>query len=297
MRRRKLPLWGRTRFANCFIADAGTQQKLERESATARAAAGGRIEGGLDHERTMSIWGKVLGGAAGLALGGPLGALVGAILGHALDLRGEQQEALGTSRQAAFTVAVIVLGAKMAKADGVVTMDEVNAFKEVFKVPEGEMKNVARVFNLAKQDVAGYEAYAEQLSVMFKGNRKLLEDVLEGLFHIAKADGEVNPDEIAFLNKVARIFGLSHIDFERLAAAHAGDKADAYAILGVSRTASDAEIKAAHRKLVQENHPDRLTAQGMPKEFIDIATEKTARINAAFDQIRCERERAPAWRR
>src|SRR3984893_12881778 len=127
----------------------------------------------------MSIWGKLAGAAAGLAIGGPIGALLGGVGGHyVIDHEDEDAPA---ENQVAFTVGVIALGAKMAKADGVVTMDEVNAFKEVFKVPDGEMKNVARVFNLAKQDVAGYEAYAEQLATMFKGNRKLLEDVLESL--------------------------------------------------------------------------------------------------------------------
>ena len=232
-----------------------------------------------------------------IVCGSSMGALVGAILGHALDLRGEQQEALGTSRQAAFTVAVIVLGAKMAKADGVVTRDEIAAFRERFHVPPHEVKQVGRLFDRARREAKGFEPYARQIAALFRDEPQVLEELLDALFHIAKADGEVNPDEIAFLNKVARIFGLSHIDFERLAAAHAGDKADAYAILGVARTASDAEIKAAHRKLVQENHPDRLTAQGMPKEFIGIATEATARINSAFDQIASDPERSPASRR
>jgi len=150
----------------------------------------------------MSIWGKLAGAAAGLAIGGPIGALLGGVAGHYVIDRDQEQDG-PAENQVAFTVGVIALGAKMAKADGVVTMDEVNAFKEVFKVPEGEMKNVARVFNLAKQDVAGYEAYAEQLAVMFKGNRKLLEDVLEGLFHIAKADEVLHPQEEKFLGQVA----------------------------------------------------------------------------------------------
>ena len=130
----------------------------------------------------MSVWGKLAGAAAGLVGGGSI-----------------DREADGPAEnEVAFTVGVIALGAKMAKADGVVTVDEVNAFKEVFKIPEGEMQNVARVFNLAKQDATGYEAYAEQLATMFKHNRKLLEDVLEGLFHIAKADEVLHPARKSF---------------------------------------------------------------------------------------------------
>ena len=148
----------------------------------------------------MSIWGKLAGAAAELARGGPIGALLGGV--------GDQEEDGPAENQVAFTVGVIALGAKMAKADGVVTDDEVNAFKEVFKIPPSEMKNVASVFNLAKRDVAGYEVYAEQLAAMFKGNRKLLEDVLEGLFHIAKADEVLHPNEEQFLAQVAKRFGI-----------------------------------------------------------------------------------------
>jgi DnaJ like chaperone protein len=145
----------------------------------------------------MSIWGKLAAAAARLSIGGPIGTLLGGVAGQYTNDR--DQEHVPAEDQVAFTVGVIALGAKMGKADGVVTTDEVNAFKEVFKVPEGEIKNVARIFNLSRQYVAGYEAYAEQLAAMFKGNRKLLEDVLEGLFHIAWADNRLDPREEQFL--------------------------------------------------------------------------------------------------
>ncbi len=236
----------------------------------------------------MSIWGKLAGAAAGLAVGGPIGALLGGMAGHFVIDRDEEEGA--GENQVAFTVGVIALGAKMAKADGVVTKDEVNAFKEVFKVPDGEMKNVARVFNLAKQDVAGYEAYAEQLASMFKGDRKLLEDVLEGLFHIAKADESVHPKEEAFLHQVARRFGLSDTEFNYIKARHVrAEKRNPYDVLGISPEISNEELKSHYRKLAAENHPDRLLARGVPKEFISIATEKVAAINDAYKEITKER--------
>ena len=237
----------------------------------------------------MSVWGKLAGAAAGLAVGGPIGALLGGVAGHyAID---RDQEVDGPAEnQVAFTVGVIALGAKMAKADGVVTMDEVNAFKEVFKVPEGEMKNVARVFNLAKQDVSGYEAYAEQLATMFKGNRKLLEDVLEGLFHIAKADESLHPGEEEFLSQVAKRFGLTPTEFSYIKARHVvASKRNPYDVLGIAPTISNEDLKSQYRKLVADNHPDKLMARGVPKEFIAIATEKVATINEAYDEIAKER--------
>lgn len=255
----------------------------------------------------MSIWGKVIGGVAGFALGGPLGALVGAVAGHAVDkIRAEAADfdmasqlggEAGTrpwleaeSRQVAFSVAVIVLGAKMAKADGTVTRAEVNAFKEVFRIPPQEMRNVARIFDQAKADASGFEPYARQVAVLFHGEPQVLEELLAGLFHIAKADGEINPTEFAFLQRVAGIFRLDRRAFARLQGMFMGRvKDDPYRILGVDRSAGNDEVKAAYRKLIRENHPDVLIAKGMPQEFVQVANEKMAAINAAYDVIEKER--------
>jgi DnaJ like chaperone protein len=237
----------------------------------------------------MSIWGKLAGAAAGLAIGGPIGALLGGVAGHYAIDRDQEQEG-PAENQVAFTVGVIALGAKMAKADGVVTLDEVNAFKEVFKVPEGEMRNVARVFNLAKQDVAGFEAYAEQLAAMFKGNRKLLEDVLEGLFHIAKADETLHPREEEFLQQVAKRFGISDTEFSYIKARHVVvAKRNPYDVLGINPSIGNDELKSHYRKLITENHPDKLMARGVPKEFVTIATDKVAAINEAYGQVAKDR--------
>lgn len=233
----------------------------------------------------MSIWGKMAGAAAGLAVGGPIGALIGGLAGHFVVDR-EKGEGTSSENQVAFTVGVIALGAKMAKADGVVTKDEVNAFKEVFKVPEGEMQNVARIFDLAKQDVAGYEAYAEQLAKMFKTNRELLEDVLDGLFHIAKADEVIHPNEEEFLVSVAQRFGFSETEFKYIKARHVDtQQRDPYDVLEISPDISDADLKSHYRKLVSENHPDKLMARGVPEEFIELANKKLATINEAYDEI------------
>ncbi len=264
-----------------------------------------RLWSGLDgnsHTAIMSIWGKIIGGAAGFALGGPLGALLGALAGHAVDVRrgqGEEEPAEADDRplddrsatkQIAFTIAVIVLGAKMAKADGVVSRAEVAAFKQVFRVPQHELKNVARLFDQAKSDPRGFEPYAKQIARMFRKDHPVLEELLDGLFHIAKADGRVHEAEIAFLKSVALQFGFDEAEFARIRESHLGaDKADPYTILGITRSASNEEIKQAWRKLVRDTHPDKLMAQGLPVEFIEIANEKLATINAAYDKVAKER--------
>lgn len=240
----------------------------------------------------MSIWGKLIGGAAGFALGGPLGALLGAVAGHVYDTsRSTPAEAAADpTKQIGFTVAVIALGAKLAKADGVVTEDEIRAFRRVFKVAPEETHNVARVFNLARRSVAGYEPYARQVAGMFADNPSVLEELLGCLFYIAQADGTVADAEVVYLQNVARIFGFSDADFARLRAEHIGpDKADPYTVLGIDRDADTDTIKATYRRLVRENHPDTLIAQGMPAEFIEVANDKLAAINAAYDKVAAER--------
>ena len=239
----------------------------------------------------MSIWGKILGGVGGFAIGGPLGAIIGAVAGHAVDrIRGGQPLDKDATKSIAFTIGVVVLGAKVAKADGAVTRDEVDAFKQVFHVPDHEVANVARVFNQARRDSRGFEPYARQISETFEGNAAVLEELLYCLSFIARADGVLHPDEIEYLRKVSDIFGLDATAFERVTAIRTADRnADPYRILGVPPQIGDGALKTAYRKLVRENHPDLLTAQGMPEEFIDIANKKLAAINAAYDQIAAAR--------
>lgn len=243
----------------------------------------------------MSIWGKLIGGGIGFAFGGPIGALIGGLAGHAVDRARESDDEeyapIGEGRpegtkQVAFTIGVIALGAKMAKADGVVTEDEIRAFREVFQVPEDEVKNVAKVFNQAKQDATGYEPYARQIAGMFRNDPEVLEDLLAGLMHITRADSVVHPDEVAFLKSVAKIFGFTDQDYRRLHATYLGpDEDDPYTVLGIESSATDAEVKSTYRDLIKKNHPDRMMAHGMPEEFIQVANEKLAKINAAYDQI------------
>jgi DnaJ like chaperone protein len=218
---------------------------------------------------------------------GPIAALLGTRAMSDDRVKKQDQHA---ENQVAFTVGVIALGAKMAKADGVVTSDEVTAFKDAFKVSKGEMKQAAPVFNLAKQDVAGYETCAEQLVVVFKGNRKLLEDVLEGLFHIAKADDALHPEEEEFLAQVAKRFGFSDADFRSIRARHVGaDERDPYQVLGLDPEVNDAILERRYRALLADNQPDKLVARGVPEEFVTIAVEKLAAIEQAYAAIAKQR--------
>ncbi|KZM47459.1 DnaJ family molecular chaperone [Labrenzia sp. OB1] len=189
----------------------------------------------------------------------------------------------------AFTVAMIALSAKMAKADGVVTTDEVLAFRDLFEVPSNEERNVARLFNLAKEDVAGFEVYAQKLADLFPYDRKTLFDILDGLFHIAKADGVIHESELGYLSKVAEVFGLDDREFSKVMARHVRKDGNPYEILGLGPEASDTELKAQYRREVQETHPDRLIARGVPEEFVRIANDRLAALNDAWAKICAER--------
>jgi DnaJ like chaperone protein len=231
----------------------------------------------------MSVWGKVSGAAAGLVVGGPVGALVGALAGHFFLDRDEDP---GVT----FTIAVVALAGKMAKADGVATEEEFEIFRRIFGVPPDEEANVRRVFNLARQDIAGFEHYASQIAQLFRGNPAVLEDVLDTMFEIAKADGVLHPCEAEFLERVAEIFGFAPNEFRRIRASHfAPELTDPYVILGVSYVADDEEIRHTYRRLVRENHPDSLIARGVPAEFIKLATDKLAAINTSYEKIQLER--------
>ncbi len=244
----------------------------------------------------MSIWGKIIGGTAGFALGGPIGALAGLAVGAAVDagVKAVQPETDAT-KHITFTIGVIALSAKMAKADGQVTREEVDAFKQVFRVPQQEMANVGKVFDMARQHTAGFDAYAKQIADLMKDNRRVLGDILEALFFIAKADGHVHPNELNFIRAVAKIFGYAKAEIEELVYRHHGADPDCpYGILGVKPTIGDAELKKHYRNLVRENHPDTLIASGVPSDLIAVATRRAAEINAAYDKVLAERAKEPA---
>jgi DnaJ like chaperone protein len=201
-----------------------------------------------------------------------------------------------TRRRVAFSIAMIALSAKMAKADGVVTQPEVTAFYQIFDVPHDDRAHVARLYNLAQQDVAGYQSYAIQMAKLCGDAEKdcpLLEDILDGLFHIAKADGLVHERELGFLQDVAELFGISQSHYQSILARHVdlGER-DPYHVLGIERSVPLAEARRAWLRLVRENHPDLAVARGLPEEFIAIATTRLAVINAAYEQIELEKKAA-----
>ncbi|GAB4519623.1 MAG: DnaJ family molecular chaperone [Amphiplicatus sp.] len=201
-------------------------------------------------------------------------------LGAALDALAARK---ARRDEAAFSIALIALSAKMAKADGAVSEEEIAAFRRFFSYPEHEADKVRFVYGLAQRDVAGFEAYLERVARLFSDSPKILEDVLDCLLYVAVADGVEHPRERELLDQAARIFGVSPASYRRLRAVHMGlDADDPYAILGVDPDASPQAIKAAYRALVREHHPDALIARGVPPALARIGEARTAAINLAY---------------
>jgi DnaJ like chaperone protein len=190
----------------------------------------------------------------------------------------------------AFSTAVTALGAKLAKADGRAGAGEYAAFAGVFQPDAESEADVRRLYDLARQTTHGFESYARRLAKRYRACPQLLEDVLDGLFHIAAADGAITSDELDYLERVADLFGLSPLTFRRLKATHLGLAADdPYAVLGVAPDASDEAVHAAWRSALSAAHPDRALARGLPLDFVEVAQAKAAAINAAFDAVTRER--------
>ena len=236
----------------------------------------------------MTIWGKIIGSATGFAIGGPIGALLGGAAGHALDkfkIKEKLPEELAL-KQIGFTIGVIVLSAKMAKADGRVTKSEIKAFKEKINVPDNEIKNVARLWDQAKKTTDGFEVYAKQISNLLEKKSSVLEELLNLLVIIAEADGKITNLEKIYLKEVSNIFGFSEKDFERICSSKLDKHIDPYQTLGVLKDAPLEEIKNKWKTLAMKHHPDRLIAQGIPQDIIETNTYRLKEINNAWDLIK-----------
>jgi len=239
----------------------------------------------------MSIWGRIIGGTAGFALGGPIGAILGVIAGSVFDKRKIKNFNFSRISQEQknqiFALSVIILSAKLAKSDGRVTSDEINAFKEKFKISSNDITKVSKIFNEAKKDVHGYKQIANQVGLLFSNNKILLEELLNNLFYIAASDGQISLNEIKILKSISHSFKFSEKDFQRIFQTNRNNnQSDPYKILGVNRKDTHNIIRKKWIKLNKKHHPDYLIAKGMPKEFIDRANVELASINLAYDKIK-----------
>jgi len=253
----------------------------------------------------MPWWGTLLGGTLGYMFGGPLGALLGAALGRNFD-RGikitDQQGTFGAGQQervqaAFFTTTFSVMG-YIAKADGTVTRDEIAAAESIMgqmQLSAQQRKAAIKLFNEGKKDGFPLHDVLTQFRHECMRRRNLVQMFLEIQIATAMADGHLHASEKNALYQIGAQLGFAHADIEHLfnmsgpgrtTATHKQSLTKAYDILGISKTASDAEVKKAYRRLMSQHHPDKLIAKGLPDEMIKFATEKTQEIKAAYEQIK-----------
>ena len=235
----------------------------------------------------MSIWGSIIGGFVGFSFAGPIGALIGSMVGGRISsARRSGFQRNFVPPQQVFAIALIILTAKLAKADGNVSKEELVAIKEKLKIPEHEIDQVGKIFNKAKEDSLGYEPYAHQIAQIYRNNPAVLDEVINILFYIAEADGNVSDSEVVIIRSIAKIFGLSESQFEGIKESRkSSDKLNPYIVLGCSPNDDFAAIRKKYLLLSKEHHPDVLVSKGVPKEVIEESKKKMRAINSAFDQI------------
>ena len=235
----------------------------------------------------MSIWGSLLGGVIGFSFGGPFGALLGSFLGGKIS-RLNSSKTIGNQQntQEIFALSLIILSAKLSKADGHVSKEELIAVKDKLQIPDSEIDQVAKIFNKAKDESTGYEPYAKQIAEIFRDNINVLEEVINILFYIAEADGNVSNDEETMIANIAYIFGLSQKQYQSIKESRkTSDKLNPYIVLESQPTDDLKTIRKNYIKLSKEHHPDLLISKGVPVEVINESKNKMRSINAAWDQV------------
>lgn len=252
----------------------------------------------------MSIWGKLIGGATGMALGGPIGAILGIAAGHGVDKASNYEKSSSEKKylrkdqkEEFFATSVIALSAKIAKADGKVSKTEILTFKKIFEFPKEDEKAIADIFNVAKDSVDDYKEISKQVFDVFKNDKSLLIELLNSLFSIAYADGYLHPKEKTMLLEISHIFNLSREEFDSIfnifnksSNKEKNTLKCSYKILGISEESDINQVTTRYRELIKEYHPDRLQGMGLPKEFIDLANTKLVAINDAFNNIKNEKK-------
>jgi len=236
----------------------------------------------------MSIWGSLIGGMLGLSLGGPFGMLLGSIIGGKISKARSGAGNFGAfaQPQQVFALSLIVLSAKLSKADGQVSKEELIAVRNKLKIPENEINNVGKIFNKAKEESAGYEPYAQQIVQIYKNNLNVLEEVINILFYIAEADGSVSQSELNMIQHISQIFGLKESQFNSIKESRkSSDKLNPYVVLESGPEENLQSIRKKYLKLSKEHHPDLLVSKGVPPEVIEESKKKMRAINSAWDQI------------
>ena len=235
----------------------------------------------------MAIWGSLIGGMIGLSLGGPFGMLLGSLIGGKIS-RAKSRAGFGSfaQPQQIFALSLIVLSAKLSKADGQVSKEELIAVKDKLKIPENELDQVGIIFNKAKEESTGYEPYAKQIAQIYRGNINVLEEVINILFYIAEADGNVSDSEFKMIEHIAQIFRLTEIQFKSIKESRkSSDKLNPYIVLESNPDDTIEIIRKRYLKLSKEHHPDLLMSKGVPQEVIDESKTKMRAINSAWDKV------------
>jgi DnaJ like chaperone protein len=189
----------------------------------------------------------------------------------------------------AFTSAITALGAKLLRRDRRGANGAFEAFTQVFPTAPESGWQVRKFFGLAGKSTLGVEGYAEQIARRYRYCPKVLERALDGLFRVAKSDGVVTGEEMAILERVSTLFGLTPLSFRRLKSRHLGRGDDPYTVLKVEPDATDDAVHSAWKSAVVALHPDKLAGRGESPAAVNDALEATKALNAAYEEVMRER--------
>jgi DnaJ like chaperone protein len=205
------------------------------------------------------------------------------------DRDGDNAEvAAEASRDTSFIITLVVLGSRMARADGTISRNEIETFKRVFRLSPDDMEVAGQMFDQGRQDAVDFRRYALQATRQFRDRPVVLEQLLDGLFAMAYADRRLDDRELDYLREVASLLDIGDAAFARIHARHHHER-NPYAVLGLDRNADEMAIRLAHRRLSQDLNPDRLIGQGLPRSLVLVAHDKAAAIDAAFAAVCKER--------
>ena len=260
----------------------------------------------------------------GLIFGGPLAAITGALIGvwldnnvHRLRSRRWHSHAHQHQIQAAFFEAAFLVMGRLAKADGRVNEEEIQmatSLMNEMQLRAPQRREAIALFNKGKEGASMQEAL---LNFRQHADSSLIQMFLEMQLQACWADGRATEAEMRVMHEICRHLGVSRMAFVHLQqrfeaqrafhSQHQGHQGyqrstghrratanqleEAYATLGVSRTASAQEVKKAWRRRMSEHHPDKLVSKGLPEEMMQMAKRKTQEIQAAYDLIRQQGKR------
>ncbi len=241
----------------------------------------------------MSWLGAGIGAGIGFAIGGPIGAGIGMWLGSSISNSARKNITVEKENQTLFFVLLFSMLGKIAKSDGIISSEEINAvtnFMDEMNLDNEDKKAAITIFNNSKNDKYSIYEYADQYK--YNADIQAREMIYAMLWKIAYSDGLIHPKEDIILQKIVSHLGLNNDTYDNFKAELLGiDKNinSHYKLLECLSSDTNDKIKQNYKRIIARYHPDKIQSKGLPKEFIIFANEQAKKVNVAYDAIKKSR--------